>query len=53
MLSDKLAVDAAMNVSAYLRKTDKFASQGQVFSLRSKDATMDFAREYAKLSPLI
>ena len=53
VLSDKLAVDASMHVAAYLRKSDIVASQKQVFSLRSEDATMDFAKRYARLSPSI
>ncbi len=51
VLSDKLAVDAAMYVAAYLRKIDKAATKSHVFSLHNEDATIDFARHYSKLSP--
>ena len=45
MLSEKLAVDAAVCVTAYLRAN---ANGPPVFSLRQSDATMDLATRHAR-----
>ena len=46
VLSEKLAVDAALQVVAYLREHS--CSTRVVFSLRSGDVTIDFARQVAR-----
>ena len=46
VLSSKLAVDAALQVVAYLRKHS--CPSRVVFSLRSGDVTIDFARQVAR-----
>jgi hypothetical protein len=50
VVSEKLAVDAARHVAAYLRANDNH--KPSVFSLRSNDATMDLARRHALDAPI-
>jgi len=46
VLQDKVAVDAALHVAAYLQLTR--ASGPPVFSLRERDGTFDFTRGFAR-----
>eukprot|EP01035_Chromulina_nebulosa_P021325 gene21325-27629_t len=48
VLSEKAAIDAALNVAAYIRQVNKAAICECIFSMRRQDETMDFAKRYAE-----
>jgi hypothetical protein len=50
VLSEKLAVDAALSVAEYLRANGMHNNKSPVFSLRAKDATIDLATRHSMAS---